>query len=124
MFEGAEMTAGGVQVSGQHGEQRRGFVKGKSGNPLGARLVIEKRAAMLADLERECGRSIVGTDRIMAERGIEVLTRRPRSHDEAVRLLNAGSRIIDRLRDKYTKREPVAPVGSDLDAYLRKGATA
>jgi hypothetical protein len=89
------------------GQRRPGFVKGKSGNPRGSRLVIEKRAQMLADFERECGRPIVGTDRVMAERGIEMLTRRPRSHDEAVRLLNAGSRIIDRLRAKYAKRDPI-----------------
>ena len=109
-----------AQPSHQPNEQptrRRGrgrpFPKGVSGNALGSRVIIEKRAAMLADLERECGRPIVGTDRIMAERGIEMLTRRPRSHNEAVRLLNAGSRIIDRLRARY-QAEEIAPSLQEL----------
>jgi hypothetical protein len=120
------MTAANTQVGEQRGRQRRpGFVKGKSGNPRGSRLAIERRAAMLADLERECGRPITGTDRVMAERGIELLTRRPRSHDEAVRLVNAGSRIIGQLRAKYAKPVPKSarlpsPHGEAEDTIIEK----
>jgi hypothetical protein len=88
-----EMTAATKQPALQPSEQSksrrhgrgRPFRRGESGNPAGSRLVLERRVAILADLERECGRPIVGTDRVMAERGIEMLTRRPRDHDEAVR---------------------------------------
>jgi hypothetical protein len=105
-----------MQTSEQQNKQRRGFQPGHSGNPHGARLMIERRAKMLADLERECGCAIVGTDRVLAERAVELLTRRPHSHDEAVRLINAGSRIIDKLRVKYAKREPERrPLAAYLD---------
>ncbi len=45
---------------------------------------------------------------------IEMLTRRPKSHDEAVRLLNIGLRVLDRLRAKYAKREPSGPTLADI----------
>jgi hypothetical protein len=44
-----------------------------------------------------------------------LLSRKPRSHNEAVRLLNAASRIIDRLRSKYRAQETV-PSLSEYEA--------
>jgi hypothetical protein len=93
----------------------RPFRPGKSGNPLGGRLMIEKRAAMQAEITAELGGQLSATDEMMLQRAVELLTRRPQSHNEAVRLINAGSRIIGQLRAKYAKREPS---GSSLAEYL------
>jgi hypothetical protein len=55
-----------------------------------------------------------------------MLTRRPRSHDEAVRLLNAGSRVIDRLRAKYaeTASRDESPVLAEILAARDEGDSA
>jgi hypothetical protein len=105
-FEAQPSLQGNEQPTRRRGPGKP-WPRGTSGNPLGSRVVIEKRAATLADLERECGGPITGPDRVLAERGIDMLTRRPRSHNEAVRLLNAGSRIIAMLRAKYARPEVV-----------------
>src|SRR5262249_751462 len=84
----------------------RPFPKGVSGNPRGSRVIIERRAAIEADLVGDMGGDISAADRVLLSRGVELLTRKPRSHTDAVRLVNAGTRIIDKLHSKYAKREP------------------
>jgi len=58
---------------------------------------------------------------MLLSRCVELLTRKPRSHTDAVRLVNAGTRIIDKLRDKYAKRKPTDGA-SELDQYLQSRA--
>jgi hypothetical protein len=99
--------------------RRSGFAEGKSGNPSGWRLIVERRTAMMADLERELGGPIIGTDRVLAERAVELLTKKPRSHDEAVRMVNAGTRVLNGLRDKYARHDKSARPDEQLADWLR-----
>ena len=92
-----------IQDRDEHGRWR----PGQCGNLRGGRLRIERRAELSAKIEAELGGNVSDVDRFMIQRAAEMLTRKARDHNEAVRILNAGSRIIDRLRDKYSKRKPV-----------------
>jgi hypothetical protein len=113
------MTTTAMQQGEQRERQRgRPWPRGQSGNPAGSRLIIERRAAIEADLVRDLGGDLSPADHMLLSRGVELLCRKPRSHTDAVRLVNAGTRIIDKLRDKYTKRTPTDGA-SELDQYLR-----
>jgi hypothetical protein len=67
----------------------------------------EKRAAMEAEIAAELGGNLSAADTLLLRRGVELLTKRPRGHTDAVRAVNAGSRIIARLRAKYAVEEPL-----------------
>jgi hypothetical protein len=67
--------------------------------------MIEKRAATEAEIAGELGGDLTAADRMLLHRAVELLTRKSRSHTDAVRLVNAGSRIINQLRAKYAKDE-------------------
>jgi hypothetical protein len=105
------MAAADMQPSVQQTEQRRSrgrpFVKGVSGNPNGSRLIIERRGRMEAEIAADLGGNLSAVDRVLLSRGVELLTRKPRSHTDAVRLVNAATRIIDKLRAKYQSEEIV-----------------
>jgi hypothetical protein len=100
-----------VQQSEQRERQRsrgRPFVKGRSGNPAGSRGRLSKRAMMQAEITTELGGHLSAADQIMLEPAVELLSRRPQSHNEAVRLVNAGSRILGQLRAKYALKDAPA----------------
>lgn len=58
-----------------------------------------------ADLDRELGADLSAADRVLRDRVIELLARRPRSHNDTVRTVNAADRILERLRSRYAKDE-------------------
>jgi hypothetical protein len=84
--------------------------KGVSGNPEGARLVIERRAALVVNIERDLERDVgalTATDRVLIGRAADLLLARPRSHTERVRSTNTATRIIERIRERrHDKQQP------------------
>jgi hypothetical protein len=66
----------------------------------------EKRAAVEAEIAAELGGNLSAADQLLLRRGVELLTKRPRDHTDAVRAVNTGSRVIARLRAKYRQEEP------------------
>jgi hypothetical protein len=76
---------------------------------------MEKRAAMEAELAADLGGNLSMADRIMLARAVELLCRRPRSHDDAVRLTNAATRILQALRAKHVAEDTV-PSLSEYEA--------
>jgi hypothetical protein len=84
--------------------------KGVSGNPEGSRLVIERRAALVANIERDLERDVgalTATDRVLIGRAADLLLARPRSHTERVRSTNTATRIIERIRERrHDKQQP------------------
>jgi hypothetical protein len=102
-----------LQSREQTGRQRRkggnpSWRKGVSGNPEGARLTIERHAALLRDLthdlERDLGAVLTVTDRVLIERAAHLLLARPRSHNDRVRAANTADRIIQRVRERHNAR--------------------
>jgi hypothetical protein len=66
----------------------------------------EKRAAMEAEIAAELGGNLSAADMLLLRRSVELLTKRPRGHTDAVRAVNAGSRVIAQLRQKYREETP------------------
>jgi hypothetical protein len=108
-----------LQSEGQTRQQREpqrrkggnpNWRKGVSGNPEGARLVIERRAALVRDIERDLERDVgalTATDRVLIGRAADLLLARPRAHTERVRATNTATRILASIRDRHAaKREP------------------
>jgi hypothetical protein len=100
----------------------RPFRPGQSGNPGG----VPKRQQVLFDaVASEFGgeAQLTALEHEYVTRAAEQLRRadRERNNAEYVRLTRSAALLIDRVRDMRRERQPAA-VGSDLDAYLRKGA--
>jgi hypothetical protein len=74
-----------------------------------------ERTRLESEIVAELGADLTATDRLELRHAIELLTRRPRDHVDAVRCLNAGSRIIAKVRARIKQREdnkppPAAPL--------------
>jgi hypothetical protein len=91
------------QQNSQRAKQRgRPWPPGTSGNPAGSRVHNPQRQTLQADIEAELGGQVSPADKLLLQRAIELLTRRARSHVDAVRGTNLAHRILTSLRTKYT----------------------
>jgi hypothetical protein len=68
-----------------------------------------KRARLESEIIAELGADLTASDRLELRHAIELLTRRPRDHVDAVRCSNAGSRIIAKVRARIKQREDNKP---------------
>jgi hypothetical protein len=103
----AQATVQAKSQAATHERDRLGrWRPGQSGNWRGSRLHVVRKQELQASIELELG-ELSAVDRIMVQRAAELLSRRPRSHEQAVRLVNAASRIIDRLRAKHQRDDHV-----------------
>jgi hypothetical protein len=101
------MSAEALQATSQR------WPKGVSGNPAGSRAKVLERAQLEADIVAELGpNNLTASDRLELRQAIELLTRRPHKHADAVRCSNAGSRMIQKVRARVQQRIDNAPVPS------------
>jgi len=104
------------QTGPQAAPQRRkggnpSWVKGRSGNPEGARLVQQSFLTELGDVE------LTVIDRERLKRACAALVRRTRDDNQAVRLLRVANETLRELRERYAKRAKPAPL-DDVNAPL------
>jgi hypothetical protein len=64
-----------------------------------------ERLRLENDIIAELGTDLTASDRLELRHAVELLTRRPRDHVDAVRCSNAGSRIIAKVRTRIKQRE-------------------
>ena len=72
-----------------------------------------ERARLESEIIAELGADLTASDRLELRHAIELLTRRPRDHVDAVRCSNAGSRIIAKVRARIKQREANKPPRGD-----------
>jgi len=72
-----------------------------------------ERARLESEIIAELGADLTASDRLELRHAIELLTRRPRDHVDAVRCSNAGSRIIAKVRARIKQREANKPPPGD-----------
>jgi hypothetical protein len=102
----------------------RPYQRGENGHTRKA----AERAQLESEIIAELGADLTVSDRLELRHAVELLTRRPRDHVDAVRCSNAGSRIIAKVRMRIKQRENNKPPRGDavetakeLLARLRKG---
>jgi hypothetical protein len=71
-----------------------------------------ERARLESEIIAELGADLTASDRLELRHAIELLTRRPRDHVDAVRCSNAGSRIIAKVRARIKQRENDKPLSA------------
>jgi hypothetical protein len=84
----------------------RPYRRGENGHTRKA----AERAQLESEIIAELGANLTATDRLELRHAVELLTRRPRSHVDAVRCSNAGSRIIAKVRARIKQREDNKPL--------------
>jgi hypothetical protein len=83
-----------------------------------------ERARLESEIIAELGGDLTVTDRLELRHAVELLTRRPRNHVDAVRCSNAGSRIIAKVRTRIKQREgnkppaPRPPAATDFEREM------
>src|SRR6516225_4788100 len=82
----------------------RPYRRGENGHTRKA----AERARLESEIIAELGADLTASDRLELRHAVELLTRRPRDHVDAVRCSNAGSRIIAKVRARYGA-SPVLP---------------
>jgi hypothetical protein len=75
-----------------------------------------ERARLESEIIAELGADLTASDRLELRHAVELLTRRPRDHVDAVRCSNAGSRIIAKVRTRIKQRAPAAAESGHSDA--------
>jgi hypothetical protein len=101
------MSAEALQATSQR------WPKGVSGNPAGSRAKVLERAQLEADIIAELSAgNLTASDRLELRQAIELLTRRPHNHADAVRCSNAGSRMIAKIRARIRQRDADKPAPS------------
>src|SRR6516164_11025946 len=70
-----------------------------------------ERARLESEIIAELG-DLTASDRLELRHAVELLTRRPRDHVDAVRCSNAGSRIIAKVRTRIKQREDNKPLSA------------
>jgi hypothetical protein len=83
------------------------YQRGENGH---IRKAVE-RARLESEIIAELGADLTASDRLELSHAVELLTRRPRNHVDAVRCSNAGSRIIAKVRARIKQRPP-RPLGA------------
>jgi hypothetical protein len=92
------------------------FKPGQTGNPFGRGVRKHRRSEIERSLLQELGDvELTAVDLAMVARAADLLASRPTSHNHAVRTVNAASRLIERLREKY------APPKRAVDELLEVG---
>jgi hypothetical protein len=81
---------------------------GISGNPAGCRVHDLQRQTLQAQIEAELGGHVSPADKLLLARAVELLTKRAKSHVDAVRGTNLAHRILTSLRTKYTAAQAQA----------------
>jgi hypothetical protein len=71
---------------------------------------VAERARLESEIIAELGADLTAIDRLELRHAVELLTRRPRDHVDAVRCSNAGSRIIAKVRARIKQREDSKPL--------------
>ena len=79
-----------------------------------------ERARLESEIIAELGADLTASDRLELRHAVELLTRRPRDHVDAVRCSNAGSRIIAKVRTRIKQREDNKPSQARVAAVRRK----
>jgi hypothetical protein len=74
-----------------------------------------ERAQLESEIIAELGADLTATDRVELRHAVDLLTRRPRDHVDAVRCSNAGSRIIAKVRARIKQREDNKPSQAPLE---------
>jgi hypothetical protein len=74
-----------------------------------------ERARLESEIIAELGADLTAIDRLELRHAVELLTRRPRDHVDAVRCSNAGSRIIAKVRARIKQREAGKPLQAPLE---------
>jgi hypothetical protein len=74
-----------------------------------------ERAQLESEISAEFGADLTASDRLELRHAVELLTRRPRDHVDAVRCSNAGSRIIAKVRARIKQREDNKPSQAPLE---------
>jgi len=72
-----------------------------------------ERARLESEIIAELGAELTASDRLELRHAVELLTRRPRDHVDAVRCSNSGSRIIAKVRTRIKQREANKPPPGD-----------
>ena len=78
-----------------------------------------ERARLESGIIAELGADLTASDRLELRHAVELLTRRPRDHVDAVRCSNAGSRIIAKVRVRIKQRENNKPSQAPLETAPR-----
>ena len=78
-----------------------------------------ERARLESEIIAELGADLTASDRLELRHAVELLTRRPRDHVDAVRCSNAGSRIIAKVRVRIKQRENNKPSQAPLETAPR-----
>jgi len=78
-----------------------------------------ERARLGSEIIAELGADLTASDRLELRHAVELLTRRPRDHVDAVRCSNAGSRIIAKVRVRIKQRENNKPSQAPLETAPR-----
>ena len=74
-----------------------------------------ERAQLESEFIAELGADLTATDRVELRHAVDLLTRRPDNHVDAVRCANAGSRIIAKVRTRIKQREGTKPSQAPLE---------
>jgi hypothetical protein len=74
-----------------------------------------ERAQLESEIVAELGADLTATDRVELRHAVDLLTRRPSNHVDAVRCSNAGSRIIAKVRARIKQREGNKPPSAPLE---------
>jgi hypothetical protein len=89
--------------------------KGVSANPAGRESAAARRArreAMLVEIANDIGCGVEAlsfTDRLLLTRAIELLDTKPTSHVDRVRAATAGTKLLQQVRERHPRREPLDP---------------
>ena len=83
-----------------------------------------ERARLESEIIAELGADLTASDRLELRHAVELLTRRPRDHVDAVRCSNAGSRIIAKVRTRIKQREDNKPPSLRPSAAADEAAQA
>jgi len=75
-----------------------------------------ERAQLESELLAELGVDLTASDRLELRHAVDLLTRRPTNHVDAVRCSNAGSRIIAKVRARIKQREDNKPPQAPLES--------
>ena len=78
-----------------------------------------ERARLESEIIAELGADLTAIDRVELRHAVDLLTRRPSNHVDAVRCSNAGSRIIAKVRVRIKQRENNKPSQAPLETAPR-----
>src|SRR5215470_1330420 len=75
-----------------------------------------ERARLESEIIAELGDDLTASDRLELRHAVDLLTRRPSNHVDAVRCSNAGSRIIAKVRTRIKQRDANKPLQAPLES--------